>query len=242
MRAVRSRRWFARVTLAVLLLSAVGYVTRTVNFGAVVPGWVYRSGQMDAGTLTRTLRGDRIKTVLNLRGPNPSRAWYRAELAATAAAGATHVDLAMSSCEWMSRAQLRALVRVLDSCDYPLLIHCEHGSERTGLVAAFSELLRPGATLKDAENQFTIRYLFTGLRDGKVMLRHLEQYESWLLARGEAHTPARFRLWAAEGFTPGTPCREQWPYDPYPLVVVTRPAAGPQAPPLAGAGQRGARR
>ena len=26
-----------------------------------------------------------------------------------------------------------------------------------------------------------------------------------------------------EGFQPGVPNREQWPYDPYPLVVVTRP-------------------
>jgi hypothetical protein len=83
--------------------------------------------------------------------------------------------------------------------------------------------LRPGATLADAEEQFSLAYLFTGLRDGKVMREHLRQYETWLAARGAAHAPAQFRLWVHEGFQPGTPSREDWPYDPYPLVVISRP-------------------
>jgi hypothetical protein len=37
-----------------------------------------------------------------------------------------------------------------------------------------------------------------------------------------AHTPDRFRRWILEGYQPGQPCREQWEFDPYPLVVVTR--------------------
>ena len=36
-------------------------------------------------------------------------------------------------------------------------------------------------------------------------------------------TPANFRRWVKHGFKPGVPNREQWPYDPYPLVVITRP-------------------
>ena len=47
-----------------------------------------------------------IKTVLNLRGSNRVDAWYRDEVAATNHEQATQIDVAMSSCVWMSRAQL----------------------------------------------------------------------------------------------------------------------------------------
>jgi protein tyrosine phosphatase (PTP) superfamily phosphohydrolase (DUF442 family) len=243
-RVVRVVRWVVRAALVLGLLAAgyLAYDQATGNFGAVVTGRVYRSGQMGGPALGRTIRHYQIKTVLNLRGPNPGQAWYRDERAATTGAGATQVDVAMSSCEWMSRAQMRALVHALDTCDRPLLIHCQWGSERTGLVAAFSELLRPGATLADAEKQFSIFYLYLKTRDGKVMAGHLDQYKGWLAARGWSHTPERFRLWAAVGFTPGTPNREQWPYDPYPLVVVTRPEGGHEVKPLAGAGAQGVKR
>jgi len=133
----------------------------------------------------------------------------------------------MSSCEWMSRAQAKTLVDVIDTFERPLLIHCWHGAERTGLASAFSELLRPGGSLASARTQFSLRYLFVPIKDGVVMPAHLDQYEGWLRERRLAHAPAHFRRWVADGFRPGRPSREQWPYDPYPLIVITRP--GPEA-------------
>ena len=243
----RRRRRVVFAAVAVLLIPPAAYVGHRQaidNFSAVVPGRVYRSDQMTGPSIAAAVRGYGIKTVLNLRGANPSQSWYRDERAATTAAGATQVDVAVSSCEWMSRAQLRALVGVLDSCDYPLLVHCQWGAERTGLVSAFSELLRQGSTVEDAERQFSLRYLFLPVKDGKVMLGHLAQYQGWLRSRGWEHSPARFREWAEGGFTPLSPSREQWPYDPYPLVTVTRPANSPGsgAPPLADSATGGERR
>jgi protein tyrosine phosphatase (PTP) superfamily phosphohydrolase (DUF442 family) len=206
-----------------LPLGFLGWNRATDNFGTLAVGQIYRSGQMSAGSLARTIHARKVRTVLNLRGANPTEPWYRAERAATVGAGATQIDIAMSSCLWMSRAQLQALVRVLDTCEHPLLIHCQWGSERTGLASAFAELLRPGRTLKDARDQFSVRYLFVPVKDGKIMMDHLNQYDAWLRAAGKPHDPALFRRWVAEGFQPGRPGREQWPYDPYPLVVTTRP-------------------
>lgn len=220
-----SRRYLLRV-LAVLLLPAVSFflwVKATDNFGTVDPGRVFRSWQMSDRHLAGAIRERRVKTVLNLRGVNPSRAWYRAERAATTGAGATQVDVTMASDQWMSRAQIRAVVRVLDTCDYPLLIHCEWGAERTGLVSAFAALLRPGGTLDEAKAQFSVRHLYVPAGDGKVMGEHLDLYEVWLRGHGWGHSPERFRLWVADEYRPLTPSREQWPYDPYPLLVVTRP-------------------
>ncbi len=107
----------------------------------------------------------------------------------------------MSSCVWMSRAQLRTLIETFDSAEYPILIHCQWGAERTGLASAFAELLRPGSTLEDARRQFSIRYLFVRVNDGKIMAEHLDQYERWLAASGLTHTPATFRRWV-EGRLP----------------------------------------
>ena len=229
----RSRRttvWAVRLVLAIVFVPAlyVAWDQANYNFGVVRPDHIYRSGQMPPQALTRTIAAHRIKTVLNLRGSNNVDAWYRNEVAATNQACATQIDIAMSSCVWMSRAQLAAVIETLDSAEYPLLIHCAWGSERTGLVSAFAELLRPGSTLGDARAQFSLAYLFVRFGDGQVMAEHLDQYESWLLAQKLHHAPAHFRRWVNGGFKPGLPNREQWPYDPYPLVVITRPGAKPE--------------
>ena len=125
----------------------------------------------------------------------------------------------------MSRAQARALLEVLDSVERPLLVHCFHGSERTGLVSAFAELLRPGSTVRDAESQFSAWYLYFGIGDGVVTHHQLVAYETWLQVNHLDHTPNQFRRWVRTGYEPGKPSREQWDFDPYPLVVTTKPIA-----------------
>ena len=212
---------------AAVLAPALGFLAWSLaadNFATVRAGQVYRSGQMSAGAIERTVRARGIKTVVNLRGAHPEKAEYRDERTAVLGAGATQVDLAMSSCEWMSRAKAKTLVDVIDTSERPMLIHCWHGAERTGLASAFSELLRPGGSLASARAQFSLRYLFVPIKDGVVMPAHLDQYESWLRGQRLGHAPAHFRRWVADGFRPGRPSREQWPYDPYPLIVITRPA------------------
>ena len=220
-RAVRSV--FRSIVLAGTIVAGLAaWLFLGENFATLRPGELYRSGQMTRASLEAKLHDHRVKTVLNLRGSHPEEAWYRDERAATLAAGATQVDIPLSSCEWMSKAQARALVDVLETAERPLLIHCFHGSERTGIASAFAELLRPGSTLADAHAQFTLRYLYTGYGDGVVTFQHLGRYEQWLRDRGTSHTPGHFRRWIEQGFEPGSPSREQWDFDPYPLVVVTK--------------------
>jgi protein tyrosine phosphatase (PTP) superfamily phosphohydrolase (DUF442 family) len=220
----RLRTWVIRPLLGLSLV--VGLLTWFLltwdNFGIVRTGQLYRSGQMKADSLAARIREHRIKTVFNLRGSHPESDEYRNERAATLEAGATQVDMPLSSCEWLSRAQARAILETLDSAERPLLVHCFHGSERTGMVCAFDELLRPGSTLASAEAQFSIRHMYFGIGDGVVTHQHLEQYEAWLIGQSLTHSPDQFRRWIRSGYTPGEPGREQWNYDPYPLVVVTK--------------------
>jgi protein tyrosine phosphatase (PTP) superfamily phosphohydrolase (DUF442 family) len=219
-----------RASLALILLlalplgAAITWRRASGNLGTVRPHRVYRSAQLDGPGFARLIREKGIRTILNLRGPNPDQPWYRAELAASKAANVTHIDLPMASDQWLSHEQAESLLSVLDTCDFPLLIHCEFGAERTGLVSAVVELLDPASSLDDAEGQFTLRHLFLPIKDGRVMLGHLRQYEAWLAARGEPHSPDRFRRWLARDYRPGSPSREYWPCNPYPRLVVTSSA------------------
>ena len=224
------------VALIVLAPPALFLAARlsTHNLAEVDRGRFYRSAQMPAGALARTLREHRIRTVLNLRGSNPTSSWYRAERAATLAAGATLIDVHMASDMWLSRPEARTLLDILDTCEYPLLVHCQWGAERTGLVSAISRLIRPDSTLGDARGQFSLYYLYVKAGDGAVMERHLDQYEHWLTSHGEKHTPAQFRRWLATLYTPGHPNRGEWPFDPYPSVIISHPTPTPQPARIAG--------
>lgn len=216
-----------RTLVSALIVPAVfvGWTWATGNVAQVAPG-VYRSAQLGPEALARTIRTRGIKTVLNLRGRNLDQPWYRAERSATLARGATQIDVALASDHWMSREQARSLFNVLATCQRPVLIHCEWGAERTGLAAAFAELLRPGATLDDARAQFSTAFLFLPMRDGLVMCGHLDRYASWLTSTGRVHAPAEFHHWVFEVYRPGLPSREHWPCNPYPLAVVTRAGVG----------------
>jgi protein tyrosine phosphatase (PTP) superfamily phosphohydrolase (DUF442 family) len=236
MTRLRPLRWALRLVVVALVLPGLWFAQRwrSGNTGTVVPGRIYRSGQLNADQLADFCRQNAIRTVLNLRGPNPQANWYRAERAAALSSGATQLDVALASDHWLSHAQVRALLDVLDTVEPPVLIHCQWGAERTGLVSAFAQLLRPGVSLADARREFSLHYLFVPWKDGKVMLGHVDAYATWLRDQGDSHDPVRFRRWLREEYTPGQPSREVWPYDPYPLVVATRPAGTEPAPVAAG--------
>lgn len=220
----KSIRWIAATVAALVILvgGPVAYRRGTGNLGAVEPGRVYRSAQLSAGQLRDVVRQHGIRTVLNLRGPNPESAWYRDEVAATLAAGAVQVDVPLASDMWLSKDQARTLLEILDGSPKPMLVHCEFGAERTGLVSAIIELLEPGRTLADAKAQFSLRYLYLPIRDGLVMKGHVDRYESWLRAAAIEHSPAAFRRWLLSVYEPPYPnSREHWECNPYPRKVVT---------------------
>lgn len=218
-------RWMLRALFASSLILGLFVTLRWTsgNFGVVVPDRIYRAAQLSPGSLAKTIRQHGIKTVLNLRGANPDQAWYRRERQSTLEAGATQVDFPMSSDQWLSIEQARTLLEILKTSEYPILIHCEWGAERTGLVAAICELTRPASTLADARREFSTYYLFLPMKDGLVMRGHLDRYERWLVQSSSPHSPETFRRWLLGEYRPGSPSRQHWECNPYPLKVVTRP-------------------
>ena len=224
-------RWVRRAALCALLATGafVGLRWAGGNRGVIAGGSVVRCGQPTGEGLRAAIRRDRVRSVLNLRGPNPDAEWYRVERAVCAEQGVVHVDMALATDLHLTRAQAVALLDILDRAERPLLIHCQWGSERTGLAAAFAELLSPGGSIASARAQFSPWYLYLPTGDGRVMSGHVERYARYLAATGSTHSPDRFRRWIRAVYRPGSPSREEWPYDPYPLVTIVRPPASTMA-------------
>ncbi len=106
------------------------------NFHTLVPGVAYRSAQLDPGTLRRVIEAYGIRTIVNLRGENPGAPWFDGEQAVADDLGVTLVSARWSASALPSRDELLRVYDAFQSAAYPLLIHCEGGSDRTGAAAA----------------------------------------------------------------------------------------------------------
>lgn len=210
--------WTGRRKLCLLALVGAAVVVGLLawrfaeNFRAVVPGRVYRSAQLSGAALHSRINECRLRSVLNLRGANPGEDWYDEECEATAEDGVRHYDLAADSEFPPSPGELRELITVLDRCERPMLIHCQSGIDRTGVVAAVCALLADDGSPELAHDQL-------GLLNGQlpwraVAGRHqafLRLYEQWLAAGGRQHTPSDFREWAFHHYVPRTELAQSEP-------------------------------
>src|SRR6185369_17020498 len=92
-------------------------------------------------------------------------------------------------------SEIRRLIEVFDRTEYPVILHCARGSDRTGLASAVAVLLLTDGGLPAARRQMWPRY--GHLNAGRTALLDLffDYYEAALASRGETHTPDRFRKW-----------------------------------------------
>ncbi len=162
-----SARWtfrpFGVASLAFLATSSMGgaylYALQYKgNTHAVVHGEVYRSNQPDAARIAAMKKLYGIRTIINLRGPEPGIRWYDEEIAAARALGIQHVDFTMSASRPLTREQSRQLIALMRDAPKPLLIHCKSGSDRTGLAAALYVAAIAKGGEAQAEGQLSVVY------------------------------------------------------------------------------------
>lgn len=195
--------------LAGLLLAALGETVHVMlgrNFHTVVPGRVYRCAQPTPAELERVIRQYGIRTVVNLRGCSAPLPWYVEESRVTHRLDVSQEDIAFSASRLPSPQEVRRLLQVVDHTEYPILLHCRQGADRTGLAAAIIMLLQPGADPDRALGQLGLRY-------GHVaggLAAHLDRfgrlYKDWLASKSLSHSTALFRQWLEQDYCPGE-CR-----------------------------------
>ena len=215
-------RLAGRLLLAIVGLVILWEVIRVVgleNQHTVIPGRVYRCAQPSESLLREEVERHGIRTVINLRGFSTDTKWYSTEARTSHALNVSQEDITFSANRLPAPAELRRLVEVLDGTEYPVLIHCKRGADRTGLTATIVHLLYTDATLSQARRQLWPRYGHFEFGRTAAMDQFFNRYESWLEARKESHSPARFREWIANGYSPGPHLSKLTWLDPIPNPV-----------------------
>ncbi len=159
------------------------------NVRVVTPGVMYRSAQLTGNNYTadtarwfghgfrQTLKKYHIKTVINLRGGGMSNDYYRDEVRETQALGAVHVDIPMSARHLPPPSSLKKLIHVFDRDPYPMIFHCQGGSDRSGLVGTLFLAMKEKVPLNQAEDQqLTMRYGHFGFTSTGAMNRFFDLY------------------------------------------------------------------
>jgi len=131
------------------LLGIVAFATKRLfwpkRFQVVVPGALYRSGQIQPWLIKHILAHFQIEVILDLQGERPSSARAReAELAVAHDMGVLYYSFSLEgdgsgSVEEYARA-LTVLHRSRQA-GKRALVHCAAGTERTGALIAFYQLL-----------------------------------------------------------------------------------------------------
>jgi hypothetical protein len=196
------------VGVLLVVIGIVIYDTLLGNIHTVIPGRVYRSAQLSPDQLEKVCRERDIHTVVNLRGNCAPQEWYLDECDAVQRLHIAQVDISLSAMRLPSTVEVRRLVEVLDSCEYPILFHCFRGADRTGLASTMAKLLQDGVTLQEAEEQLGIYYGHVRIGRTSHIDHFFELYHEWLKEQGAAHSPAVFRRWALTDYCPGE-CRAE---------------------------------
>jgi protein tyrosine/serine phosphatase len=151
---------FAVLTLTAISGSYAAYcgaLRYTGNFHVVEKGLFYRSAQLDKAGFERTIRDHTIRSVLNLRGAAKG-AWYRDELQVSKALGVEHYDYYLSAHRMVDAQQINQILKIIRAAPKPILVHCNAGSDRAGLISALYLLDVEGDSPNDAAKQLSLLY------------------------------------------------------------------------------------
>lgn len=152
---MKSRQRTQRIALALLLLGVAVWSWEEVledrlipkNWGCVEPGLIYRSGQLSAALVERTLKKHNIEVVVTLNGEKPQDADCLEEREACRTLG---IDLKRfplggdGTGDIHHYANAIAAIVAAMKAQRPVLVHCAAGTQRTGGVLACYRLLVKG--------------------------------------------------------------------------------------------------
>lgn len=148
----------------------------------VEPGRFYRSGQLTTEALKKAIEDNKIKTVINLRGAKPKEKWFEEEFDLLERLQVSFISLGFDKDSIPHRRNLLALIDIFREVEYPVLIHCDDGINRTGEVSALYQMVQLRKTKDEALEMLSSDYGYTGSvaeRSKKYFINHVWQDENW---------------------------------------------------------------
>ncbi|MDF1661059.1 MAG: dual specificity protein phosphatase family protein [Planctomycetota bacterium] len=161
-----------------LFLAAGCGVTEVVDREPNGDPIIIRSPQPNSDDLKTLHQRFGVRTVLNLRGQKPGRSWYEDEKDGVERIGAKWVHMAVDSARRPSSEMVREFFQLVEEpANWPILLHCQGGIHRSGLMTALYRMQYQGWTAEDAIAEMDDRYFEWGIRDRSALKEYLRQYK-----------------------------------------------------------------
>lgn len=198
------RTAIAAITIVALLVAAGAlwyWRVHSFHLREVLPGEVYRSSQPTAEGIERAVASNGIRTIVNLRGPNPKHAWFREARDAASRLGVGMVSLRFETFDWPPRIETLVLVQAIDRAPRPILLQCHSGLDRSGWAAGVVHLLR-GESLDTARGELSRLKGHLCDRDTCALHAFFDLYEEWLASGRRENSADAFREWLKSSYYP----------------------------------------
>lgn len=163
--------------LLILLISYILYVEEQGNFHTITHGEAYRSAQLDRDELEYYIKKYGIKSILNLRGDHLNAKWYKEEIKTCEDNHVAYYSVALlASCE-PSERDVRNIIELFSSMPRPVLIHCKHGADRSGLVAAMWKVIVDKEPKSEARKQLSPMFFHFSIGSTASLDRFFEKWQ-----------------------------------------------------------------
>ena len=124
-----------------------------------LPGPLYRSNQPSVARIHRYKRDLGLKTIINLRGYNPTQGRYQLESKACEEAGITLINTRVHSRGLPTAKQINLLKELIEGFETPALAHCKSGADRAGIFAVLYCHFRLDQPIDEAKEQLHWTYV-----------------------------------------------------------------------------------
>jgi protein tyrosine/serine phosphatase len=159
-----------------LVIGCVLFVKVQGNFHSITPAEAYRSGQLCNDKLAEYVKQYHIRSILNLRGKHAGEHWYEDEVAMSAKLNLPHYDVGLSADHELTDSEVRQLMDIFHEAPRPILIHCQSGADRSGLVAAMWKVVVDKAPKDMAAKELSLWYGHLPFGDNTAMDRFFEKW------------------------------------------------------------------
>jgi protein tyrosine/serine phosphatase len=144
--------------IAASLGAYCGLLRYTGNVHAVEEGRLYRSAQLQGHQLEQVIAKYRIRSILNVRGASPGQSWYDDEIVVAKNLHVAHFDYGLSASDPLSAGQVDEVLELIQKAPRPILIHCQSGADRAGLVSALFLAVVAKKPINEAIGQLSLLY------------------------------------------------------------------------------------
>ncbi len=128
--------FFVLFTAFLLCVWQSSIVRLSKNFYEVDPGKFYRSAQLSPTELEEVVKRYGIKTVISLRGAPENSYWVPGQKRVLEQNGVRFKWFGWTTDYFPDNDDLKGYLETLKTAEFPVLVHCRTGADRTGEATA----------------------------------------------------------------------------------------------------------